>query len=754
MQMEKQQAVPGLWKLRLSGMAHGTLRQVAVLLLGIAAGHARLYGMIAPFGLALALGAAEDDALPAAAGAAIGTFLLGTNNEVLPVLCALAALTAVRRVQKGQFRPAAIAVCAGLIGMQGLLTASGAAGPQGLITASVSLAPAVAVGWWMRQKPVEEGSIGWLAPAMMLAAALAGWQAGPVCPGAVFAAGAAMAMACRGRREQALLAAAALGIGMAAANPALTACAIALLGGTALAVTYGAGLRLRCAVWFALGALPGLFCAADTEAMLVITAAIGLGAVAFWLMPVRLVLAVPAAEPTECAGRPAVSTAATRLSSVAESLSGIAKTVNGVYTALPHKGETYNWVTERTHEMLCAHCARRETCWQDGYSDTIDGMFHLKPLLERNGRVDVPDLPGTFARCIHPTALCAAVSQAWTQYSGRRQTRVQADALRSALTEQYDAVADALTGLSSELSRPGIRDEYKSGRVAALFASLGSEPAECAVTLDRDGRAHAAVTLPRRRYSEAELAALTGEVSRICHRPMNVPEKLSCKEATTLLFCEKPTMHPIFGTAGCAAMGEVSGDAVQQFCTGDCAVSILCDGMGTGRPAAVDGNLAATLTARLLRAGFEPETAARLINVALNLKSEEESGATLDLMRIDLFTGATELFKAGGAPGFVVQAGRARKIDGPGLPMGILSSVNAQVRHIHLEAGDFAVLVSDGMLVDGPDWILQQLELSAKSGQTAQQLAQLLVKTARSRAEHTGRPDDITAAVVALEKSV
>ena len=302
--------------------------------------------------------------------------------------------------------------------------------------------------------------------------------------------------------------------------------------------------------------------------------------------------------------------------------------------------------------------------------------------------------------------------------------------------------------------RPGIRDEYKSGRVAALFASLGSEPAECAVTLDRDGRAHAAVTLPRRRYSDAELAALTGEVSRICHRPMDVPEKLSCKEATTLIFCEKPTMRPVFGTAGCAAKGEVSGDAVQQFCTGDCAVSILCDGMGTGCPAAVDGNLAATLTARLLRAGFEPETAARLINVALSLKSEEESGATLDLIRIDLFTGATELFKAGGAPGFVVQAGRARKIEGPGLPMGILSGVNAQMRHIHLETGDFAVLVSDGMLVDGPDWILQQLELSAKSGQTAQQLAQLLVKTARSRAERTGRPDDITAAVVALEKSV
>lgn len=66
---------------------------------------------------------------------------------------------------------------------------------------------------------------------------------------------------------------------------------------------------------------------------------------------------------------------------------------------------------------------------------------------------------------------------------------------------------------------------------------------------------------------------------------------------------------------------------------------ILCDGMGTGRPAAVDGNLAAELTARLLKAGFTAELAARLVNVALALKSDEESGATLDLISVDLYTG-------------------------------------------------------------------------------------------------------------------
>lgn len=72
---------------------------------------------------------------------------------------------------------------------------------------------------------------------------------------------------------------------------------------------------------------------------------------------------------------------------------------------------------------------------------------------------------------------------------------------------------------------------------------------------------------------------------------------------------------------------------------------------GTGRPAAVDGNLAAELTARLLKAGFTAELAARLVNVALALKSDEESGATLDLISVDLYTGTARLFKGRGGPG-------------------------------------------------------------------------------------------------------
>lgn len=89
------------------------------------------------------------------------------------------------------------------------------------------------------------------------------------------------------------------------------------------------------------------------------------------------------------------------------------------------------------------------------------------------------------------------------------------------------------------------------------------------------------------------------------------------------------------------------------------------------------------------------------------------AGATLDLISVDLYTGTARIFKAGAAPGFLVHGGRARPVGDISLPIGILGGVNGQSRVVHLAAGDYAVLVSDGLLVDGPGWVAKQLELSA-----------------------------------------
>ena len=409
----------------------------------------------------------------------------------------------------------------------------------------------------------------------------------------------------------------ALAAAITASGPTLAYAALAVALGSLAASCLCPGERGRCAGVFAAGCTAGALAAPDAVSVLPLAVSAGVGVVAALAVPGSVLHKIfpPPAPPVQTQG---LGGAARKLSAVADTLSDIADTVNAVcQRQLPPKGETFDFVVEQVARTTCQSCTRRSRCWVRGYATAMDGLYHLKPTLESKGRVEVEDLPGQLAGCIHPADLCTAANHGYRLWRSRRQTRARAVTLRAALTEQYSAVAEALGVLSEQLGRPGDPEPYKSSRVAEFFTGLGAPPQECAVTLDDLGRTHAAVTLPRTRFTPQELAALAGEVGHICRRTLEVPQVLSCKGMTTLLFSERPALRAVFGAASAAARGEVSGDAVQQFCSPTAAQMILCDGMGTGRPAAVDGNLAAELTARLLKAGFTAELAARLVNVAL-----------------------------------------------------------------------------------------------------------------------------------------
>ena len=98
-------------------------------------------------------------------------------------------------------------------------------------------------------------------------------------------------------------------------------------------------------------------------------------------------------------------------------------------------------------------------------------MEALRPLLESSGGLETAQLPGQLSRCIHPAALCAAANRSFALYRSRKEARLHAEAMRTALTEQYSAVAEALGVLGEQLGRPGDPEPYKSGRVADFFCA-------------------------------------------------------------------------------------------------------------------------------------------------------------------------------------------------------------------------------------------------------------------------------------------
>ena len=681
------------------------LWQGAALLGGAALGAGQVYGGAAPFGLALVIGCPPAYCVAAAlgtlgAGLAFQPALLGIKLGV----AAVAAAT-VRRLVDGSTKAGVLAGCLTLTAAQviQLLLVGDIQNFSQTVTVGCTAPLAAGFGWAFAHFPAREprGVCLWLAVAT---ACLQRCAAGPLAPGLALAAGAGLCAAMAGTLEQTAV----LSIALAAPDAV-----------HAVPLAVSAGVGMAAAMALPTGALRRVF--------------------------------PPPAPPVQAQG---LSGAARKLSGVADALSDIADTVNAVcQRQMPPKGECFDFVVEQVARTTCQSCTRRSRCWVRGYATAMDGLYHLKPVLESRGRVEVQDLPGQLSVCIHPADLCTAANHGYRLWRSRRQNRARAQMLRTALTEQYSALAGALAQLAGKLGQAGLPDPRRESRVAQLFVGLGLEALECSVTADLAGRLTASVTICRTHFTREEVAGLTEEVSRLCRRDMDLPEITHCRTVTMLTFGERPLFAAQFGAAAHAAAGQsVSGDALDQFCdTSGRAQMLLCDGMGTGRAAAVDGQMAAKLTAQLLRAGFAAESAARLVNVALGLKgAEQEAGATLDLLTVDLYTGRAGLFKAGAAPSFLVRGGVPRMLDGASLPMGVLDSLVGRSSTFALDAGDWVVLVSDGALADGSDWLMQQLQLCARLGHTPKQAAETVADAAARRAGE--KRDDITVAVLALSR--
>ena len=197
--------------------------------------------------------------------------------------------------------------------------------------------------------------------------------------------------------------------------------------------------------------------------------------------------------------------------------------------------------------------------------------------------------------------------------------------------------------------------------------------------------------------------------------------------------------------------GKLCGDCIDYFSDGmGKTYALVCDGMGTGGRAAVDGNMAVSVMGRLLRSGLSPDSSLQIVNSALMIKSGDESLSTVDLAGIDLYTGGVTLKKAGAPLTYIKKGGRLTAREMPSLPAGILNNIKFSTESIHLKAGDMVVMVSDGVLTGDERW-LERLIKTWNEG-SAQDLAQAVVQEAIRRRAET-KDDDITAVVVRLTEN-
>ena len=449
-------------------------RRLAAVAVGFAGGWAVLYGALMPFGLGFVLGFAEDCFAPCAAGAALGVLLHGFGALSLRsvcMLCALGATVAARWMGARTLTPAALAGCGTLVGVA-LCFAFGGGGAELVFYSAADALLAAAMGFCLRQFAPEKPGAGMLLVGAAAAAALGSVQLWQLLPGVIVCAALELYLCSKGQAKAALAACAVLGAALCAADPALSFAASGLACATVAAAVLAPGRRMETVAAYAGGCVTGALCVQPPGSAFQYLLNVCIGITAVAAMPAAWLVPEPEEKPQAGQAQPQqYSAAATRLEQVSQSLASLAETVNDVYETLPHRREDFHWVIDNTHDTLCFNCGRRDTCWKQEYAATLEGMEALRPLLESSGGLETAQLPGQLSRCIHPAALCAAANRSFALYRSRKEARLHAEAMRTALTEQYSAVAEALGVLGEQLGRPGDPEPYKSGRVADFFCA-------------------------------------------------------------------------------------------------------------------------------------------------------------------------------------------------------------------------------------------------------------------------------------------
>ena len=438
-----------------------------------------------------------------------------------------------------------------------------------------------------------------------------------------------------------------------------------------------------------------------------------------------------------------------RLDFTSKAIANVKNDVKAVSEKLSEMSSpTYGWVCENVAHDVCGGCGLRMYCYEHETGVTRDDFHRLEPILADKNALTDADVEEAFVKnCCKKGEIAAQMTVYYRHYLAAREARQRVAELRGVVAGQFAGVSDILHDLSREFSAVEKPDEESAERVISALSAAGYRVADCVCLIGSGGSM--TVELELANAGELSKGALAREVSKCCGRRFDLPTLSFEGSRVRAAMCEMPFFDVEIGSdQHIADGGKLCGDCIDYFSDGmGKTYALVCDGMGTGGRAAVDGNMAVSVMGRLLRSGLSPDSSLQIVNSALMIKSEDESLSTVDLAGVDLYTGGVTLSKAGAPLTYIKRGGRLTAREMPSLPAGILNNIKFSTETINLKAGDMIVMVSDGVLTGDERW-LERLIKTWNEG-SAQDLAQAVVQEAiRRRAEM--KDDDITAVAIRL----
>lgn len=403
------------------------------------------------------------------------------------------------------------------------------------------------------------------------------------------------------------------------------------------------------------------------------------------------------------------------------------------------------WMIEMVAERVCNRCSLSERCWGTHFLRTYKliekSISDMKT--DEAGQLEIPTWFNS--TCNRSDKFFENLGAAYSLHKAENVWRIKLNESRMLLANQATLVSGSIMSVARGLMDASGRDYDLEGRLLDVAGNCGIPVTSFRYNNRQEAKPYLeAIFESKSKLNAKDLDEMVKEtiqssLIRIgeCRRDM--------LGYSVVRYMKKPRFKTATGVARISRDSNgASGDNFAFFVSSEgYNINAISDGAGSGKRAERYSRTAIQMLENLIEDGIEISIVLRLLNLYLNLRGENERLATMDICAIDLSSGEASFYKYGASASFVKEHQETLVIctDGKG-PENLATS---HFKPASMTAGDFAIIVSDGVLEsfseEGEATGLQ-LFIEGIDTVNAQQLADEILQEAirRSNRNH----DDMT----------
>lgn len=441
-------------------------------------------------------------------------------------------------------------------------------------------------------------------------------------------------------------------------------------------------------------------------------------------------------------------------------------------------------ITDEAFNSVCQGCRNKEVCYGSGYNKILEANAKITSALHTKGCVKKEDVD---FGCIRFERILKEVNALCSKYTEELIKNQKVHAFASNYEDVNAVLLDAINSDDGEYEC----DTDTGERIFEYLSSLGFEIRGVVLCGKRSKR----VTVRGLRMSDntsgEKADSILRGVSDIVGEEMTGPVFEIGNDGTDMIFTSKPRYSVICSHARRAAFeglsvthdsngeelimldpfddsviekrDELCGDVTSAFLTDNSYFySMICDGMGSGKDAALCAGICSSFAQKMLFAGNRADITLRMLNNFLrseNCDNGKECSVAIDLFELDLMRGTASFIKSGAVPTYILREGKVYKVSSRTMPIGIIKVPDIKISKLDMQKGDIVVMISDGCIEDGEEclWLTRMLcefkiqdNFFENGDKIAESLRDSILLGARNERENKDISDDISVSVTII----